>query len=45
MLLGPSTNIRPKDLTHDMRGFFNSLLVADLLAWGPQTLGNRGQGI
>jgi hypothetical protein len=27
MLLRPSTNICPKDLTRDMRGFFNSLLA------------------
>ena len=26
MLPRPSTNICPKDLTRDMRGFFNSLL-------------------
>ena len=28
MLLRPSTNIRPKELTRDVRGFFNSLLNA-----------------
>ena len=27
MLLRPSTDIRPKDLTRDVRGFFNSLLA------------------
>jgi hypothetical protein len=26
MLIRPSTNICPKDLTRDMRGFFNRLL-------------------
>ena len=32
MLLRPSTNICPKELTRDMRGFFNSLLrAAELL--------------
>ena len=28
MLLRPSTDICPKDLTRDVRGFFNSLLAA-----------------
>jgi hypothetical protein len=36
--LRPSTDIRPKELTRDVRGFFNSLLAADktgLAASGP----------
>ena len=28
MLLRPSTDICPKELTHDVRGFFDSLLNA-----------------
>jgi 1,4-dihydroxy-6-naphthoate synthase len=35
MLLHPSTDICPKELTRDMRGFFNSLLMPD---WKSTTL-------
>jgi hypothetical protein len=33
MLLRPSTDMCPKDLARDMRGFFNSLLVNRLPSW------------
>ena len=38
MLLRPSTDICPKDLTRDVRGFFNSLLslVCDVLVKTPK---------